>query len=85
VNTPDDTNWRAIFSLLLEEQQPEVGGRECLPAELQSKLERLARGEADEAEIQNLCEQIVLSPDALTSLARLLRNSKGKALPEGET
>ena len=85
VNTPDDQYWRSIFSLLLKEEQPEVGGREGIPEELRSKLEQLAQGGVDEAEIQNICDRIVLFPDALSTLARLLRNAKGNASSEEET
>ena len=79
VNTPDDQNWRSIFSLLLKEQEPEIGGRASIPDELRSDLERLARGGVNEADIQNICGRIVLSPEALTTLARLLQDSSGSA------
>ena len=85
MNTPDDQYWRSIFSLLLKEQQPEVGGREGIPEELRSKLEQLAQGGFDKAEIQNICERIVLLPDALSTLARLLRDAKGNASSEKES
>ncbi len=79
MNTPDDPNWRSIFSVLLQEQLPEIGGRVGIPEKLRDDLERLARGELDEAKIQKICEEIILSPEALTTLAVLIQDSKDSA------
>lgn len=82
VNTPDDQDWRSIFSLLRKMEEPEVGGRADIPEELRSELERLARGEVAEADIPKICEKIVLFPAALKALARLLQEPGDSALDE---
>jgi hypothetical protein len=83
VNASEES-WRSIMGLLLEMQEPEVSGRSSDPDDLRDDLEQLARGEFDEAEIRKLCDKIVLSPEALKVLARLLRASKNGS-PDAET
>jgi hypothetical protein len=74
VNTPDDKNWKSVFSVILEEYEGEVGGRtSAIPDELRQKLERMAKGEFNEETVQKLCEEIADSTEALQALARLLK------------
>ena len=81
VNTPDDQNWRDIFSLLREELEPEISGRAGVPEELRGELVRMAQGKLNEAAIKKLCEKIVNAPESLVTLAHLLENSGVGAWP----
>ncbi len=80
MNTSQEAEWQSILAALLQESQPEVQGREQLPAELQRQLERLARGEFNSpekaAEIQKICEKVARSQEALGRLAKLLSESE---------
>jgi hypothetical protein len=80
VNTSPEAEWQSILSALLKETQPEVQGREQMPEELQRQLERLARGDFNSpekaAEVQEICEKVARSQEALACLAKLLNEAR---------
>lgn len=73
--------WKNIFCFLAR-QTGEVRGRsDEKRADLRQRLERFAKGEIPDGEIEELCEEISTSPDAMETLARLMRSSR-KDMPE---
>ncbi len=76
MSSSQETAWLDVFSVLLQEAESKVGGREGLPEELRRELERLSRGDLRSpekaGELSKLCEKIADSPEAMALLARLL-------------
>jgi hypothetical protein len=71
-----EQSWRSILTALLQRQEPEVSGRADIPEELRRELKKLARGECAERDIQQICEKVAGSLEALRLLAGLLRESE---------
>jgi len=76
VHPDSSTAWKNIFSFL-GRHTGEVRGRSSEnPADLRRRLERFAKGEIPDAEIDELCSEIASSPDAMEIFARLLRKEE---------
>lgn len=73
--------WENIFSCF-EVLGTEVRGRSSdHPGDLRKRLEQFAQGEIPESEIDQLCKDLALHPDALDALACILR-AKEKDAPQ---
>jgi hypothetical protein len=80
VKTPNDQDWKAILAVILDERKDEVHGRgqESIPEELRVRLKQLVEGNASEAAVRAVCEEIAGSSEAMKMLAQLLKESEPK-------
>ncbi|MFM8364341.1 MAG: hypothetical protein ACKOAS_04245 [Verrucomicrobiota bacterium] len=70
------TAWKNIFSYLGRHAGEVRGRSEEKKNDLRGRLERFAKGEIPDVEIDQLCSEIASSPEAMETLARLLRDEE---------
>lgn len=73
--------WKNVFSFLARHAGEVRGRSDEKKADLRRRLERFAKGEIPDGEIDDLCKEISSSPDAMEALARLMRDPR-KDVPE---
>ena len=74
-------SWNNIFAYLAKEAGEVRGRSDSKAAELRRQIELFARGKIPPDELDPLCADLATSPEAMETLARLLRKDD-KELPE---
>lgn len=81
IRSESSASWKNIFSFLARRSGDVRGRSDEKKADLRRRLERFADGQIPDGEIDDLCKEISSSPDAMETLARLMRDPR-KDLPE---
>ena len=81
IQSDSSASWKNIFSFLVRHGGEVRGRSDEKKADLRRRLERFANGEIPDGEIDEFCKEISSSPDAMETLARLMRDP-GKDVPE---